>query len=176
MNRTGFLQKSIVIITAVGALHGCGGASQQQELGTVPASVGQYLGPNTLTFLITSPVRREMPPEQLNGMARVLASEDGGSAIRLELQMMLEGEPCMLNAAPNDSGSYEILAGQDCRARFAYYETPTAAVVRVNEGTAEFSEDGALTVELEGLFAAASQGGGEHEGIATWTFSGRRQP
>lgn len=144
----------------------CGGAQGSASSGD------EFSGPNELDFLVTTPVRRQMPPERHRGTARVVS--DDGSTITLELRMVDQGDVCTITAARSE-GAMPVSPAQ-CSSRFVYEENPTAAIVSIREGTVTVG-DGALEVELSGDFTAnVQQGEGVSavSGVAQWRFSGTR--
>lgn len=157
----------LLALLAAGLGLGCGGAQ-------TPATnhSGTYHGPNELDFLVTAPVRRQMPPEIHNGAAEVL--EDTGDEVTLELRMIEGGDVCRIAATrPTPESTLQVNPGQECRSRFAYEGAPTAAVVTIEEGTVEFGED-SVEVQLSGSFVAATTGATQSEGVARWRFEGTR--
>ncbi|HJL14281.1 MAG TPA: hypothetical protein RMH99_01425 [Sandaracinaceae bacterium LLY-WYZ-13_1] len=146
----------------------CGGS----QASTAQAS-GTYHGPNELDFLITSPVRRQMPPERHNGSAEVVS--DDGAEVLVELRMLEGGDVCEIRATRPSPGASTLTvpAGQECRSRFSYEGAPTAAVVTIEEGTVDIGS-GTLRVDLHGSFVAATSGASQSSGIAEWEFEGTR--
>ncbi|MBX3275479.1 MAG: hypothetical protein KF729_34790 [Sandaracinaceae bacterium] len=146
----------------------CGGA---QSGGA--ASGDSFTGPNELDFLVTNPVRRQMPPERHRGTAVVVS--DDGQRMELELRMVDGGDVCRIGATRAGGGPLSVAPSQ-CSSRFVYEESPTAAVVQIQQGTVTLGE-GTLSVALSGQFVAnvrAGSGVSEVSGVARWTFEGRR--
>jgi hypothetical protein len=154
----------------------CGGAPPP-----VGDRSGEYHGPNRLSFALTAPVQRQMPPESHRGSAVV--TDARGSDVTLELRMFEGGETCRIQARraadatePDAEEQLQVAAGQRCASRFGYDGTPVAAVVEIQEGTVVF-RPGAVRVELSGRFVAdmaGEDGTNESEGIARWEFDGTR--
>lgn len=153
------------ILLALG-LAACGGAQGAASSGD------EYSGPNELDFLVTTPVRRQMPPERHRGTARVVA--DDGSTLTLELRMVDQGDVCTITAT-RAGGAMSVSPAQ-CESRFVYEESPTAAIVSIRDGTVTLG-DRSVEVELSGDFTAnVQQGEGTSQvgGVAQWNFSGTR--
>lgn len=106
----------LLALLAAGLGLGCGGAQIQ----SAPSTTGTYHGPNELDFLITAPVRRQMPPERHNGAAEVV--EDDGERVTLELRMLEGGDVCRIEAtrAEPTASTLSVAPGQECRSRFAH--------------------------------------------------------
>lgn len=151
-------------------LAACGGAPAPST-----ARAGEFHGPNTLEFAITSPVQRQMPPERHRGTAQVTEAEDG--TLTLELRMFDDGDVCRLDASPGPTAeTFDVRAGQQCRSRFAYDGSPVAAIVEIDEGTVRFEGNG-ISVALRGRMLAhigMADGPTETEGMARWSFEGVR--
>ncbi len=144
----------------------CGGAQGGASAGS------EYSGPNELDFLVTTPVRRQMPPERHRGTAVVVS--DDGTLVTLELRMVDGGDVCTVQAR-RGGGALAVQPGQ-CSSRFVYEENPTAATVQIQEGTVTLG-DGTLSVALSGGFVAnvrSGEGTSAVSGVARWTFEGRR--
>ncbi len=145
----------------------CGGAQSAGAAGD------SYTGPNELDFLVTTPIRRQMPPERHRGSATVVS--DDGTNVVLELRMVDGGDVCRIDATRSGSGPLAVSPAQ-CSSRFVYEENPTAATVQIQQGTVTLGE-GTLSVALNGGFVAnvrSGQGVSEVSGVAEWTFEGRR--
>ena len=145
----------------------CGGAQ------TGASSGDEYSGPNELDFLVTAPVRRQMPPERHRGTA-VIVSDDG-TTMTIELRMVESGDVCQITATRSGEGPLAV-GPSECSSRFVYEENPTAAIVSVQQGTVTVGE-GTLGVELQGEFVATVRQGestSEVEGVARWNFDGRQ--
>ncbi len=148
-------------------LAACGGAQPGASAGE------EYTGPNELDFLVTAPIRRQMPPERHRGSASVVS--DDGTAVVLELRMVEGGEVCQIEARRDSAGGLTV-SPSDCTSRFVYEESPTAARVSISQGTVTLGQ-GTLSVRLEGTFVAAvvsGDGTSEVSGVARWNFDGRR--
>lgn len=149
------------------ALLGCGGAQ------TVASAGSEFTGPNELDFLVTEPVRRQMPPERHRGSAVVVS--DDGAEIVLELRMIDGGDVCRITGTREGEGPIPVEPAQ-CASSFVYEGSPTATVVQIEQGTITSSAS-SLSVELSGEFVANVQAGdsvNEVRGVARWGFEGTR--
>lgn len=151
-----------VVVTA------CGGAPPLR------LSPGVFSGPNELAFVVTAPVREQMPPERHAGRAEVVSRD--GETLQLRLQMFEGGDFCDLSMAQTSAAgvlpeTFTAGDGQQCGSRFTYDGIPVAAIVSIDEGDARYDEDG-LHVHLSGRFLANTAGGGVMEGVAAWEFEG----
>ena len=151
------------------ALLGCGGAQ------TVASAGAEFTGPNELDFLVTEPVRRQMPPERHRGSA-VVVSDDGAEVV-LELRMIDGGDVCRITATRQGEAEGPIpVTPTQCASSFVYEGSPTATIVQIEQGTVTH-EARSLSVELSGEFVANVQAGdsvNEVRGVARWSFEGTR--
>ena len=138
------------------------------------ASAGEaFVGPNELNFLVTAPIRRQMPPERHRGTASVVSEQE--TTLTIHLRMVAGGDVCEIVATRAGAGPMPV-APTDCSSQFVYEDNPTAATVHVQTGTVTL-DGGQLRIDLSGQFVAAiasGDGTSEVSGVARWTFEGRQ--